>query len=130
VPLGWTPFFRRPVRPLTDRKHIPANVVYLTMNIDSLTIRMARQEDTPALRRLAELDSAVPLRGAVMLAELDGTSLAAISLETGEVTANPFERTAAIVSHLRMRRYQVMRQGGDVAPARSLLRRLAPMPTR
>jgi acyl-coenzyme A thioesterase PaaI-like protein len=100
------------------------------MNIDSLTIRMAASEDTPALRRLAELDSARPLSGGVMLAQLDGACLAAISLESGEVTANPFERTAAIVSHLRMRRYQVMRQGGDVAPARSLLRRLAPIPTR
>jgi hypothetical protein len=100
------------------------------MNIDSLTIRMARSEDAPALRRLAELDSTVPLPGSVMLAELDGTCLAAISLESGEVTANPFQRTAAIVSHLRMRRYQVMRQGGDVAPARSLLRRLVPMPLR
>ena len=100
------------------------------MNIDSLTIRIAQTDDEPALRHLAEIDSSVPLRGKVMLAELEGTCLAAISLETGEVNANPFKRTAAIVSHLRMRRYQVMRQGGDVAPARSLLRRLAPMPTR
>jgi hypothetical protein len=100
------------------------------MNIDSLTIRMTTPEDAPALRRLAELDSTVPPRGTVMLAELDGTCLAAISLESGAVTANPFRPTAAIVSHLRMRRYQVMRQGGDVAPARSLLRRLVPVPTR
>jgi hypothetical protein len=100
------------------------------MTIDSLTIRMAGSEDKPALLRLAELDSTVPLRGNVMLAELDGACLAAISLETGEVNANPFKRTAAIVSHLRMRRYQIMRQGGDVAPARSLLRRLVLMPTR
>ncbi len=100
------------------------------MNIDSLTIRMAQTDDTPALRRLAEVDSTVPLHGNVMLAELDGNCLAAISLETGEVNANPFKRTAAIVSHLRMRRYQIMRQGGDVAPARSLLRRLTLTPTR
>ena len=109
---------------------IPPHVVYPTMHIDSLTIRMAGSEDTPALRRLAEVDSTVPLRGKVMLAELDGACLAAISLETGQVNANPFKRTAAIVSHLRMRRYQIMRQGGDVAPARSLLRRLVLMPTR
>jgi hypothetical protein len=104
--------------------------VYPNMTIDSLTIRIAASGDASALRRLAEVDSTVPLTGNVMLAELDGTCLAAISLETGEVNANPFKRTAAIVSHLRMRRYQVMRQGGDVAPARSLLRRLVAMPTR
>jgi hypothetical protein len=100
------------------------------MNIDSLTIRMARTDDAPALQRLAELDSTTPLTGSVLLAELDGVSLAAISLDNGRVTANPFKHTAAIVSHLRMRRYQVMRQGGDVAPARSVLRRLMPIPTR
>jgi hypothetical protein len=100
------------------------------VNTDSLTIRMARTEDAPALRRLAELDSTVPLRGNVMLAELDGACMAAISLETGQVTANPFKRTAALVSHLRMRRNQVMGQGVDVAPARSLLRRLVPISSR
>jgi hypothetical protein len=91
---------------------------------DSLTIRIASPEDAPTLKWLADIDSAAPLKGRVMLAELDGSALAAISLDTGSVTANPFKRTAAIVSHLRMRRYQVMRQGGDVAPAASLLRRL------
>ena len=121
---------RGPVRRLTDGNDDAASVVFIDMNIDSLTIRMATPEDAPTLRRLAEVDSTVPLRGTVMLAEVDGSCLAAISLESGEVNANPFQRTAAIVSHLRMRRYQVMRQGGDVAPARSLLRRLAPMPTR
>jgi hypothetical protein len=65
-----------------------------------------------------------------MVAELDGVCLAAISLESGKVNANPFEPTAAIVSHLRMRRSQVTRQAGDVAPARSLLRRLVPIPSR
>jgi hypothetical protein len=122
--------FPLPVRRLTDGNDIPASAVLSIMNIDSLTIRLATPEDAPDLRRLAEVDSTVPLRGTVMLAELDGSCLAAISLESGAVTANPFKRTAAIVSHLRMRRYQVMRQGGDVAPARSLLRRLAPIPTR
>jgi hypothetical protein len=96
------------------------------MTPDSLTIRMATSEDASTLKWLADIDSAVPLTGQVMLAELEGKALAAISLDTGSVTANPFKRTAAIVSHLRMRRYQVMRQGGDVAPARSLLHRLVP----
>jgi hypothetical protein len=100
------------------------------MNVDSITIRMAGPEDAAALRRLADLDSSRPLTGSTIVAELDGVCLAAISLETGAVNADPFAPTEAIVSHLRMRRYQVMRQGGDVAPARSLLRRLVPIPSR
>ena len=100
------------------------------MNVDSITIRMARPEDAAALRRLAELDSSVPLTGNAIVAELGGVCLAAISLETGEVNADPFSPTAAIVSHLRMRRHQVVSQGGDAAPARSRLRRLVPIPSR
>jgi hypothetical protein len=100
------------------------------MDDRSLTIRLATNEDTLALKRLAEVDSTVPLKGDVLMAELDGRALAALSLQTGEVTANPFKRTAALVAQLRMRRYQIMRQGGDVAPARSLLRRLVLMPNR
>jgi hypothetical protein len=100
------------------------------MDNRSLTIRLATSEDIPALKRLAEVDSTVPLKGHVLMAEVDGNALAALSLQTGEVTANPFKRTAALVTQLRMRRYQIMRQGGDIAPARSLLRRLVLMPNR
>ncbi len=102
----------------------------MSMDTDSLTIRMAATEDAPILKRLADIDSADPLTGQVMLAEVDDTCVAAISLDNGTVNANPFLRTAGIVSHLRMRRYQIMRQGGDVAPSKSLLHRLVLMPTR
>jgi hypothetical protein len=98
------------------------------MNEPSLTIRVAAPGDAAILRRLGALDSAWPLRGHVLLAESDGTPLAAISLQTGRVTADPFQRTAAAVHLLRLRRYQLLRQGGDVAPARRLLRRLVPNP--
>lgn len=98
------------------------------MDDRSLTIRLATSEDTPTLERLAEVDSTVPLTGNVLMAEVDGQALAALSLATGKVTANPFKRTAALVAQLRLRRYQIMRQGGDVAPARSLLRRLVLYP--
>jgi hypothetical protein len=96
----------------------------------SLTIRTAMPHDSGALRRLAELDSARPLSGTVLLAELDSVPLAALSLETGAATADPFQQSADAVRLLRLRRYQLLRQGGDVAPARSLLRRLAPSPAR
>ena len=91
----------------------------------SVTIRVAEPRDHPTLRRLAGLDSARPLTGRVLLAESDGAPMAALSLETGVVTADPFQHTEAAVRVLRLRRYQLLRQGGDVAPAQSLLRRLA-----
>jgi hypothetical protein len=100
------------------------------MNDQRLTIRAALADDARALRRLAELDSAVPLAGRALLAELDGVPVAAVALESGSVVADPFQHSAAAVRLLRLRRYQLMRQGGDVAPAPSLLRRLVPNPAR
>jgi hypothetical protein len=95
-----------------------------------LTIRLARPDDTRALRRLAALDSAHTPRGHVLLAETDGKTVAAISLTTGAVTADPFQRTEHAIRLLRLRRYQLLHQGADAAPARQLLRRLVPRPAR
>jgi hypothetical protein len=95
-----------------------------------VTIRLAAPNDAAVLRRLADLDSARQLRGHVLLAETDGVPVAAISLTTGSVTADPFQHSAAAVHLLRLRRYQLLRQGGDAAPARQLLRRLVPDPGR
>jgi hypothetical protein len=94
-------------------------------NESSLTIRTAEPQDRSTLRRLAGLDSARPLPGRVLIAESDEGPMAAVSLETGAVTADPFRYTERAVRMLRLRRYQLLRQGGDVAPAKSLLRRLA-----
>jgi hypothetical protein len=95
-------------------------------NDDSLTIRVAQPRDDVTLQRLAALDSAPPLSGRVLLAETAFRPVAAISLTTGAVTADPFQYTEGAVRVLRLRRYQLMRQGGDMAPVRSLLRRFAP----
>jgi hypothetical protein len=95
-----------------------------------LTIRLAGHEDSGRLRRLAALDSAHPLRGHVLLAETDDAPVAAISMTTGAVTADPFQHSADAVRLLRLRRYQLLRQGGDAAPARHVLRRLVPNPGR
>jgi hypothetical protein len=92
--------------------------------------RLAMPGDAGALERLAELDSAAPLTGRVLLAEAGGAPVAAVSLETGAVNADPFQHTADAVRVLMWRRYQIMGQGSDVAPARSLLRRLVPGPAR
>jgi hypothetical protein len=94
------------------------------MKDEHITIRMATPDDARDLHRLAALDSTAPLSGRVLLAELDAEPVAALSLDSGAVTADPFRHTADAVRVLTLRRYQLMRQGGDVAPARSLLRRL------
>jgi hypothetical protein len=93
----------------------------------TLTIRVAAPDDAGTLRRLAELDSARSLRGRVLIAEAGGVPVAAVALETGAVTADPFRRTAGAVHALRQRRYELLRQSAD-APAARLPRRLAPAP--
>jgi len=91
-----------------------------------LTIRVATPSDAETVSRLAELDSARALTGRALLAESDGVLLAAISLASGAVIADPFRPSAEAVRVLTLRRYQIMRQGGDSGSARALLRRLVP----
>ena len=66
-------------------------------------IRMATDDDTEALRHLAELDSQGPLGGRVMIGELDGAPAAALALDTGRAIADPFRPTAHLVASLRTR---------------------------
>jgi hypothetical protein len=79
-------------------------VVMSSMRPDStLSIRRAATGDIASLVRLAALDSAAPLRGDVLLAEVDGAPRAALSLHDGRVVADPFEPTAGDVALLRTR---------------------------
>jgi hypothetical protein len=96
------------------------------MTSPNLTIRMATTRDAGPLRRLADLDSAKPLAGRVLLAESDTVPVAAVALETGSVIADPFLHSADAVRMLMLRRYQILRQGGGVATAPQRLRRLVP----
>jgi hypothetical protein len=93
-----------------------------------LTIRVAAPEDAGALRRLAELDSAAPLTGRVLLAELDGALIAAASLESDRVIADPFTPSAYAVRMLTVRRYQITRQGREGGAVRFLQPRRLPDP--
>jgi hypothetical protein len=91
-----------------------------------LTIRMAGPEDAAALRELAALDSAAPLQGRALLAELDGKVIAAASLEGGPVIADPFTPSAYAVRMLTTRRHQLMRQRERDAVAGRRRPRVAP----
>jgi hypothetical protein len=66
-------------------------------------IRLAAPDDQTTLKRLAELDSQQPVDGDALIAEVDGVAVAALSLHTGRVLADPFAHTEAVVDLLRVR---------------------------
>jgi hypothetical protein len=70
---------------------------------NAYAIRPATDDDGPALRRLAALDSCPPLGGPALIGEIDGAPAAALSLADGRVAADPFLPTAPLAVHLRLR---------------------------
>ena len=74
-----------------------------------VTIRHAAASDLASLQRLAALDSARIPSGELFVAEVDGRLLAATSIDTGAVIADPFEHTASIVELLRVQSRGVRR---------------------
>ncbi|HUE27792.1 MAG TPA: hypothetical protein VMP89_13535 [Solirubrobacteraceae bacterium] len=67
----------------------------------TVTIRPAYPDDEAAIRRLAALDSAAVPPAPFLLAEVDGEILAAASLGSGRVVADPFHPTLQLVAMLR-----------------------------
>jgi hypothetical protein len=66
-------------------------------------IRLATADDDIALRHLAELDSAKPLEGPILVGAISGTPVAAISLEDDRAIADPFIPTDHLVTTMRLR---------------------------
>lgn len=64
-------------------------------------------DDRTELTRLAELDSALPLTGTALIAQLDEQLVAAVSLANGREVANPFVPTSEILELLRVRARQL-----------------------
>jgi hypothetical protein len=56
----------------------------------AVTIRRAGSDDEDALRRLADLDSTRVPEGPLLMAEIAGVPVAAISIASGESVADPF----------------------------------------
>jgi hypothetical protein len=74
----------------------------------TLTIRTATSADAPALRRLAQLDSAPPPKLVpTLVAEVGGKLYAALPLDGGRAIADPFRRTAELVEMLATRARQL-----------------------
>jgi hypothetical protein len=70
---------------------------------NTYVVRLATDDDAAALDRLAELDSAPPLAGRVLIGEIAGAPVAALSVDDGRTIADPFARTADLVDLLRAR---------------------------
>jgi hypothetical protein len=94
--------------------------------LEAVTVRLASAADSPTLIRLAQLDSANALSHPILLAELSGQPVAAVSLADGVVIADPFVPTAEVVALLKLRVRQLRRAGADRgrgAPRPGVLRR-------
>ena len=72
-----------------------------------LVIRRAADADRGSIERLAELDSALAPPGPLLLAEVEGGPVAALSLTSGAAIADPFVATADVVELLRFRAAQL-----------------------
>ena len=77
-----------------------------------ITIRRVdlTDEDRGALLRLAERDSSAAPSGPVLGLEIEGSLIAAVSLNTGEAIADPFSRSAELRNLLELRAVQIRRR--------------------
>jgi hypothetical protein len=71
--------------------------------LSTIALRVAGPGDDAALSRLAQLDSARPPAGEVLLAEVDGQAVAAVSLADGHVVATPMAPTGEARELLALR---------------------------
>jgi len=70
---------------------------------NSYVIRMASDDDADALARLAVLDSKPPLEGSILVGELDGKPVVALSLGDDRTVSDPFRPTAHLLATMRVR---------------------------
>lgn len=90
---------------------------------EAVTVRLAAGADTPALNVLAQLDSAAAPSHPILLAELSGQAVAALSLADGAVIADPFVPTVEVVALLKLRARQLHRVGTGGGARTGILRR-------
>jgi hypothetical protein len=99
----------------------------LSPRLDGVLLRTARADDDADLLRLAALDCARPLPGPALVAEDNGTIVAALCLSTGRVVADPFVPSlhpVELLRHLEARRRApaAPRRGRTLVPRLALRR--------
>jgi hypothetical protein len=76
-------------------------------NADSISIRPFADSDARAVREVAQRDSSMVPAGMLLVAEVGGQVRAVLSLHNGDVVADPFAPSAAVVDLLRTRARQL-----------------------
>jgi hypothetical protein len=97
---------------------------------NSITIRLATAEDDDRVRRLAQRDTRPVPDGDLLIALVDDTPRAAVSLVSGEAIADPFHRTDELVRILQLQRLELRRGAPHAARPRRLLGPLVTAPAR
>jgi hypothetical protein len=94
----------------TARERLPASQrepVQAVPPLAPVTLRFAFPDDEEAVARLAALDCAQPPPMPALVAEVEGSLHAVLSLADGSVVADPFRRTTAVIELLRARAGQL-----------------------
>jgi len=73
------------------------------MYANNYVIRLATDADAEVLHDLARTDSKDPLEGSILIGELHGEAVAALSLDDDRAIADPFRPTAHLVATMRVR---------------------------
>ena len=84
---------------------------------DAVLVRRATARDAARIRTLALLDDRRLPDGPFIVAELAGEAVAAMSLSSGQIVADPFRRTRDAADLLRMRAAQIAERELIVANA-------------
>ena len=79
---------------------------------DGVALRLCSVHDDAALERLAVLEGRAVPSGRLVLAEVNGTIVAALPLNGGAPLADPFRPTAHLLPLLRMRAAQLEQTTG------------------
>src|SRR3954454_3213361 len=85
---------------------------------DAVLVRRARAADAARIRTLALLDDRRLSDGPFLVAEIAGEPIAAMSMSSGQVVADPFRRTRDAEDLLRMRAGQIAQRERAIAAAR------------
>jgi cobalamin biosynthesis protein CobT len=83
------------------------------MTVAALRFSVGDRADGEAIRRLATRAAGTAPHGAVMLAEVDGEPIVAVSIADGHTVADPLRATAALVEQVRLLR-RLIRVFGSV----------------